>query len=168
VAADAVELAVGQHPQQARLQVEGHVADLGKTWAQLLESELTGSLAMKRTDYGLNRNGAPFPNPIIAGGARSTMMDYANVVQMVLQRGIFKDKQYLSPESIAEMQLDQTLGAPPIPEADPYPEAFGYGYGEWRNAVDCRGVALEVSSTGILGTSPWVNYQHSIAAVFLA
>ena len=155
---------------ESSMQVAGAMAQraTGKTWAQLLQSELTGPLAMKRTDYGLNRNGAPFPNPIIAGGARSTMMDYANVVQMVLQRGMFKDKQYLSPESIAEMQMDQTLGAPPIPEADPYPEAFGYGYGEWRNAVDCRGVALEVSSTGIFGTSPWVNYQHGIAAVFVA
>lgn len=155
---------------EGSMQVAGAMAEraTGKTWAQLVESELTGPLALGRTDYGLNKNGTPFANPIIAGGARSTMMDYANVVQMVLQRGVFKGKQYLSPESIAEMQLDQTLGVPVNPDADPYPEAFGYGYGEWRNAIDCNGMAIEISSTGIFGTSPWVNYQHGIAAVFFA
>lgn len=155
---------------EGSMQVAGAMAQraTGMTWAQLVAAELTGPLALGRTDFGLNKNGTPFANPIIAGGARSTMMDYANVVQMVLQKGMFRGKQYLSPESIAEMQLDQTLGAPAIPDADPYPEAFGYGYGEWRNAVDCNGVAIEISSTGIFGTSPWVNYQHGIAAVFFA
>jgi CubicO group peptidase (beta-lactamase class C family) len=155
---------------EGSMQVAGAMAQraTGLSWAQLLEAELTGPLAMNRTDYGLDRNGLPFTNPIIAGGARSTMMDYANVVQMVLQNGMFRGKQYLSPESVAEMQLDQTLGALSVPDANPYPEALGYGYGEWRNVVDCHGVAIEVSSTGIFGTSPWVNYQHGIAAVFLA
>jgi CubicO group peptidase (beta-lactamase class C family) len=155
---------------ESSMQVAGAMAQraTGKTWAQLLASELTGPLSMNRTDYGLDRNGAPFTNPIIAGGARSTMMDYANVVQMLLQKGMFNGKQYLKPESVAEMQMDQTFGLPAIPDANPYPDAFGYGYGEWRNAVDCDGVAIEVSSTGIFGTSPWVNYQTGIAAVFLA
>ncbi len=152
------------------MQVAGAMAQraTGMSWARLLETELTGPLSMKRTDFGLTRNGVPFTNPIIAGGARSTMMDYANVVQMVLQNGMFNGVSYLSPQSIAEMQLDQTQGVPAIPEADPYPEAYGYGYGEWRNKVDCNGVAIEISSTGIFGTSPWVNYQDGIAAVFLA
>ena len=155
---------------ESSMQVAGAMAQraTGMSWAELVASELTGPLALGRTDFGLNRNGLPFANPIIAGGARSTMMDYANVVQMVLQKGMFRGKQYLSPESIAEMQLDQTLGVPAIPDANPYPEAYGYGYGEWRNAIDCNGVAIEVSSTGIFGTSPWVNYQHGIAAVFFA
>lgn len=155
---------------EGSMQVAGAMAQraTGKTWAELVASELTGPLAMARTDFGLNKNGTPFANPIIAGGARSTMMDYANVVQMVLQNGMFRGKQYLSPESIAEMQRDQTFGVPVNPDADPYPEAFGYGYGEWRNIVDCNGVAVQVSSTGIFGTSPWVDYQQGTAAVFFA
>lgn len=155
---------------ESSMQVAGAMAQraTGMSWAQLVEAELTGPLAMTRTDFGLNGNGTPFRNPIIAGGARSTMMDYANVVQMILQKGKFKGRQYLSAASIAEMQRDQTLGVPAIPDADPYPEAYGYGYGEWRNAVDCDGVAVAISSTGIFGTSPWVNYQQGIAAVFFA
>ena len=152
------------------MQVAGAMAQrvTGRSWAQLLESELTGPLGLTQTDYGINGNGTPFSNPIIAGGARTTAQDYANVVQMVLQHGMFDGTQYLDPASISEMQLDQTNGASADPQSNPYPEAFGYGFGEWRNLVDCNGVATQVSSTGILGSSPWVDYDHRIAAVFLS
>ncbi|GAA5001501.1 hypothetical protein GCM10025793_05740 [Lysobacter lycopersici] len=152
------------------MQVAGAMAQraTGKAWAQLVKTELTIPLKMTKTDYGLNASGLPFKNPIIAGGARSTLRDYANVVLMVLQGGVFDGAQYLSPEGIAEMQLDQTHGVPVDVASDPYPEAFGYGYGEWRDAVDCDGIAVRVSSTGAFGTSPWVDYGHGIAAVFLA
>lgn len=152
------------------MQVAGAMAQraTGKAWAQLVKSELTGPLQMSRTDYGLNGSGLPFKNPIIAGGARSTLRDYANVVQMVLQGGVFNGIRYIAPESIAGMQLDQTHGVPVDLASDPYPEAFGYGYGEWRDQVDCDGIATRVSSTGAFGTSPWVDYDHGTAAVFLA
>ena len=152
------------------MQVAGAMAQraTGKAWAQLVKSELTVPLKMAKTDYGLNASGLPFKNPIIAGGARSTLRDYANVVQMVLQGGVFEGALYLAPESVAEMQLDQTRGVPVDTASDPYPEASGYGYGQWRDRVDCEGIATRVSSTGAFGTSPWVDYDHGIAAVFLA
>lgn len=151
------------------MQVAGAMAQraTGKSWAQLLESELTGPLGLTRTDYGASIHGTPFSNPIIAGGARSTLRDYAKVVQMVLQHGTLDGNQYLTPASIAQMQLDQTHGVPADPDSNPYPEAYGYGYGQWRNVIDCNGVATRISSTGIFGTSPWVDYDNGIAAVFL-
>ncbi|MBK6862898.1 MAG: beta-lactamase family protein [Ideonella sp.] len=152
------------------MQVAGAMAQraTAKTWAQLVETELTGPLEMKRTDFGVTERGTPFSNPTVAGGARSTMMDYANVVQMVLQRGEFNSTQYLSPESLAIMQRDQTGGVPTNPDADPFPASFGYGYGTWRNLVDCTGTAIEISATGVYGTSGWVNHEQGIAAVFFS
>jgi CubicO group peptidase (beta-lactamase class C family) len=153
------------------MQVAGAMAEraTGLSWDQLVQTELTGPLSMTRTNFGTNNNGTAFLNPIIAGGARSTSKDYANVVQMVLQKGMFNGTQYLSPESIAEMQEDQTHGVPIDPDADPYPDSYGYGYGEWRDKIDCAtGVTVEVSSTGVFATSPWVDYDNGIAAVFLA
>jgi CubicO group peptidase (beta-lactamase class C family) len=96
---------------------------------------------------------------------RSTMHDYANVVQMVAQHGLWNGSQYLSAADIADMQRDQTHGAPVISTPDPF--AFGYGYGEWRNLLDAQGNAVQVSSTGKFGTSPWVDNQTGVAAVFL-
>jgi CubicO group peptidase (beta-lactamase class C family) len=152
------------------MQVAGAMAQraTGKTWAQLVQSELTQPLGLTSTDFGLDKRGRPFPNPIIAGGARSNQHDYAIVVQMVLQRGMYGGKPYLSPASIAEMQRDRSHGLPIDPDADPYPEAYGYGYGEWINVVNCNGIATRVSSTGVFGSSPWVDYDNGIAAVFLA
>ena len=153
------------------MQVAGAMAQraTGMSWDQLLRAELTGPLSMTRTDFGTNNRGAPYTNPIIASGARSTSKDYANVVRMVLQRGRFNGSQYLSAQGIAEMQMDQTLGAPFDPDASPYPDAYGYGYGQWRHKVDCAtGKAVEVSSSGAFGTSPWVDYGNGVAAVFLA
>lgn len=153
------------------MQVAGAMAEraTGKLWPQLVKEELTGPLAMTRTDYGVNdKTGQEFTNPTVAGGARSTMMDYANVVQMILQRGMFQGKTYLSADSIAKMQKDQTGGVPVYVDADPFPDAFGYGFGQWRNLVDCNGTAVEISATGVYGTSGWVNYDQGTAAVFFA
>lgn len=153
------------------MQVAGAMAQraTGMTWDQLVRSELTGPLSMTRTDFGTNSRGAPYPNPLIASGARTSSKDYSNVVKMVLQKGRFNGTQYLSADSIAVMQLDQTLGAPFDPDASPDPEAYGYGYGQWRNKINCStGVAVEISSSGTFGTSPWVDYRNGIAAVFMA
>ena len=153
------------------IQVAGAMAQraTGMSWSQLVQAELTGPLAMTRTDFGTNNNGTPFLNPIIAGGARSTSKDYANVVKMILQKGRFNGTRYLSAESIAEMQADHTGGVPSDPDAVPFPGSYGYGYGEWRNKIDCStGVAVQVSSSGAFATSPWVDYKNGVAAVFLA
>lgn len=91
------------------------------------------------------------------------------MVRMVLQRGRFNGSQYLSAQGIAEMQMDLTHGALFDPDASPHPDAYGYGYGQWRHKVDCStGKAVEVSSSGAFGTSPWVDYDNGVAAVFLA
>lgn len=153
------------------MQVAGAMAQraTGLTWDQLVQAELIGPLGMTRTDYGTNNRGAPYPNPIIASGARTSSKDYVNVVKMVLQKGRFNGTQYLSAAGIAEMQADQTHGAPFDPLASPYPDAYGYGYGQWRHKINCStGAPVEVSSSGAFGTSPWVDYRNGIAAVFLS
>ncbi len=105
------------------------------------------------------------PNPRIAGGARSTMLDYARAVQMVVQQGQWNGSAFLSAAGIAAMQLDQTRGVPIL--FTPNPFAYGYGYGEWRDLVDAEGDAVQVSSTGAFGSSPWINNRTGVAAVFL-
>jgi CubicO group peptidase (beta-lactamase class C family) len=152
------------------MQVGGRMAEIatGKTWDQIFQDEVTTPLAMTDTDFATTSLKPPYvsvPNPHVAGGVRSTLLDYANVVQMVSQHGQWNDAQYLSADDIANMQKDQTHGAPILYTPDPF--AYGYGYGEWRNSVDAQGVAVQVSSTGKFATSPWVDNQTGVAAVFL-
>lgn len=152
------------------MQVGGRMAELasGKSWDQLFQDEVTTPLGMAHTDFNPASLLPPYQtiqNPQIAGGVRSTLRDYANVVQMVAQHGSWNGAQYLAADDIADMQKDQTHSAPVISTPDPF--AYGYGYGEWRNLIDAQGNAVQVSSTGKFGTSPWVDNDTGVAAVFL-
>ncbi|MGH8041941.1 MAG: serine hydrolase domain-containing protein [Rudaea sp.] len=152
------------------MQVGGRMAEIatGKTWDQIFQDEVTTPLDMANTDFAttsLKPPYVPVPNPQIAGGVRSTLLDYANAVQMVVQQGQWDGAPYLSATDIVDMQKDQTHGAPVIYTPDPL--ADGYGYGEWRNLIDAQGNAVQVSSTGKFATSPWVDNETGVAAVFL-
>ena len=144
------------------MQVGGRIAEIasGKSWDQLFQDEVTTPLGMPNTSFYFAT-----ANPQIAGGVGATILDYAHAVQMVAQHGSWNGAQYLSATDIADMQQDQTHGAPIIYTPDPL--AYGYGYGEWRNLVDAQGYAIQVSSTGKFATSPWVDNQTGVAAVFL-
>jgi CubicO group peptidase (beta-lactamase class C family) len=152
------------------MQVGGRMAEIasGKNWDQLFQDEVTTQLDMTHTDFNPASLLPPYQsikNPQIAGGVRSTLRDYANVAQMVAQHGSWNGAQYLAADDIADMQKDQTHSAPVISTPDPL--AYGYGYGEWRNLIDAQGNAVQVSSTGKFGTSPWVDNETGVAAVFL-
>jgi CubicO group peptidase (beta-lactamase class C family) len=144
------------------MQVGGRMAELatGKSWAQIFADEVTTPLDMPDTSFNFGNF-----NPQIAGGVSSTLIDYSHVVQMVVQQGWLNGIRYLPAGDIADMQKDQTHGAPIVSSPDPF--AFGYGYGEWRNSIDPQGVAVQVSSTGAFATSPWIDNQTGVAAVFL-
>jgi CubicO group peptidase (beta-lactamase class C family) len=81
-----------------------------------------------------------------------------------VQQGQWNGATYLPAADIADMQKDQTHGVSMLYSPDPF--AFGYGYGEWRNSIDAQGNAVQVSSTGAFGTSPWIDNQTGVAAVF--
>ncbi|MBS0571069.1 MAG: beta-lactamase family protein [Proteobacteria bacterium] len=153
------------------MQVGGYMAALatGKSWDQIFQDEMTTPLDMTHTDFATSSLKPPYvsvPNPQIAGGVRSTLPDYAHVVQMVAQQGQWNGAPFLSAAGIADMQQAQTHAAPILYTPDPY-VYYGYGYGEWRDAVDAQGSAVQVSSTGKFATSPWVDNSTGVAAVFL-
>lgn len=153
------------------MQVGGYMATLatGKTWDQIFQDEVTTPLGMADTDFATTSLKPPYvavPNPQVAGGARSTLLDYANVVQMVAQHGQWNGAPYLSTNDIADMQKDQTHGAPIVYSPNTLVN-YGYGYGEWRDLIDAQGNAVQVSSTGKFATAPWVDNQTGVAAVFL-
>lgn len=151
------------------MQVGGRMAEIatGQSWDQIFQEEVSIPLGMTRTDYGSGSTAPPYvdaPNPYIAGGVRSTVIDYGYVVQMVAQHGHWNGSTFLSAAGIAEMQEDQTHGVPIIYSPDP--DSYGYGYGEWRDIVDADGHAVQVSSTGKFATSPWVDNDTGVGAVF--
>jgi CubicO group peptidase (beta-lactamase class C family) len=142
-------------------QVAGRVAEVagGKLWATLFNESIRRPLHMVNTTYGQTQN------PRIAGGATSALMDYGNLLLMHLNNGIFDSNRILSSEIVYQMQCNQTDSVPIA--FTPQPNDRRYGLGEWRDIVDAEGNAIQLSSQGEYGFSPWIDLQRNILGVFL-
>ncbi|MFB8787458.1 MAG: serine hydrolase domain-containing protein [Potamolinea sp.] len=141
-------------------QVAGRIAEVAsrKSWNTLFEEKIKNPLNMTNTSYGQTQN------PRIAGGASSTVQDYVNLLQMHLNNGVFNGKQVLSASTIEEMQRDQTGDAPIV--FTPQPDNRRYGLGEWRDRVTANGKAVQLSSQGAFGFSPWIDRERNLVGVF--
>ena len=147
------------------MQVAGACAEIasGQTWSNLFELRLKRPLGLTATTYGNT------PNPRIAGGASSTLYEYATVLQMLLNHGLWGTNRVLSSNAVYVMQQDQTVGAQIL--CSPYTK-YGqgqtrYGIGEWRELVAPNGGAIQVGSGGTFGFAPWIDVTRQIAGVFM-
>jgi CubicO group peptidase (beta-lactamase class C family) len=147
------------------MQLAGACAEVasGQSWSNLVELRLKRPLGLTATTYGNT------PNPRIAGGASSTLYEYATVLQMLLQHGLGGTNRVLSSNAVSVMQQDQTAGA--LIQCSPYSK-YGlgdtrYGIGEWRELVASDGSALQVGSAGAFGFVPWIDNTRQVAGVFM-
>jgi len=145
----------------ASMMVAGRVAEVatGQTWSQLYIERMRAPMGFTFTGYGFTAN------PLIPGGAFSHLHDYASLVQMYLDGGTHGSNVILTPRTVREMQKDQTFGVPIA--YNPHPDGRRYGIGEWRDIVDGAGNAIQVSSQGKFGFSPWIDNQRGYVGVFL-
>lgn len=157
------------------MQVAGRMAELatGKSWEQLFCEKIARPLRMDSTHFTPVSpvNGQ---NPMIGGGARSTLQDYANFLNMISNNGEFHGKRILSAKAIKEMQADQVKDAELIPPtADYVKKARGnhhhsiYGLGEWREELDSNGNATLISSPSWAGAYPWIDKKNHVYGFLL-
>jgi hypothetical protein len=64
---------------------------------------------------------------------------------------------------VALMSANSIAGVPMA--ATPRTDAYGYGLGVWRDAVDANGVATQISSPGASGFYPWVDFQRNVVGI---
>jgi CubicO group peptidase (beta-lactamase class C family) len=148
------------------MHVAGRVAEVvsGQSWAQLFQDRVATPLGMANTDY-LGLGSAS--NPRIAGGARSSLRDLGRFVAMLQNGGRAPDgTQVLSPASLDRMLRDQTGGVP-ITSAPASAPGLGYGIGCWIERVDASGRAVELSSPGAFGCTPWIDLERGTEGVLL-
>jgi len=152
------------------MQVAGRIAEIvgGKSWNDLFKERIADPLEMKNTDYsgllGITKN------PMIAGGAKSSLNDYGNFLSMIINNGIFHSKRVLSEAAVSEMLKDQTDGA--TTRFSPYSffsrERITYGIGVWREKVNPQtGDIVAASCQGAFGFSPWVDFEKNLYGVLL-
>ncbi len=145
----------------AAFQVAGRVAEVaaGRIWADLFVERIRAPLGMASTTYGNTQN------PVLGGGVVTTLRDYGRFLQMQLDGGAFAGQQILSLRALAEMQADQTRGLPIVLSV--HADGRRYGLGQWRDLVDERGCAVQLSSQGDTGFSPWIDLRRNLLGVFL-
>lgn len=152
---------------QASMQLAAAVACkvTGKTWHELFEARIAGPCEMKHTQFGRR---AAAPNPLVAGGASSTLRDYGNFLTMIADKGLFKGKRVLSEKAVAEMLADQTGKAKLVSASlNRMLKANGYGVGNWIDQKDKDGKPLANSSPGAFGFVPWVDQERKVVGVWM-
>lgn len=151
------------------MHIAGRIAEVitGKDW-QALFNEKIGRPCDMTANYVI----MSFRNPMIAGGVRTSAVDYMHFLEMIVNKGVYKGKRVLSETAIATMLQDQTNGAEientPYPKNpfSPTPDApVRYGIGNWIDVRTPDGKILETSSPGAFGTHPWQDEVHQAAGI---
>ena len=156
------------------MQAAGRMAEVvtGEPWEALFQRLIAAPLGMTETRF-TPVDGGIGHSPMLGGGARSSVRDYARFLAMLLAGGVAADgRRVLSPAAVAELQADQ-VGAAEVPADNFVWQVRGkthqgiYGLGEWREVVE-GGRALVVSSPSWAGTYPWIDHRHHLFGFFLA
>jgi CubicO group peptidase (beta-lactamase class C family) len=155
------------------MQVAGRMAELatGKDWETIFQEKIAQPLRMTLTHF-TPVDETPGHNPMIGGGARAGLQDYANFLSMIINKGVFDGKQVLSVKAIQEMQADQ-IGAAKVSAGEYVEKARSstrkdiYGLGEWREEVNAKGDATLISSPSWAGAYPWIDKTNNVYGFFL-
>lgn len=151
----------------ASMQVVGAVAEkvTGKAWNDLFRERIAKPCDMPDTTFA---KVAENRNPMLAGGASSSLPDYAHYLEMIAGRGTYRGRRVISEASVREMQRDQS-GAAPMKAAsnDRMGRASHYGLGEWLDVQAPDGRPIQVSSPGAFGFRPWLNLDRGLFGVFM-
>lgn len=155
------------------MQVAGRLAELatGKDWETLFQEKIAQPLGMKNTHFTPVHQGGGH-SPMLGGGARTVLHDYAFFLNMISNKGKFNGKQILSEAAIDEMQADQ-IGEAKVSEHEFVERVRAemhngiYGLGEWREELDSTGNAVLISSPGWAGAYPWIDKTTNSYGFFI-
>jgi CubicO group peptidase (beta-lactamase class C family) len=156
------------------MQVAGRMAEVatGKDWETLFQERIAIPCRMSDTHFAPVDAGGGH-SPMLGGGARSNLRDYANFLRMIADDGDFDGRRILSKKSIEEMQSDQVRRA--IVKPGEYVERVRgakhsgiYGLGEWREELDANGRAVLISSPSWAGAYPWIDKTSGVYGFFIA
>jgi CubicO group peptidase (beta-lactamase class C family) len=132
-----------------------------KKFDMLIKQKLLNPLGMRKTTFSTLDGSIPNPS----GGAISTADDYMHFLQMLLNNGKYQGVQILSEASVKEMRKMQTVPGQ-IKYTPKAGEGFGYALGSWVLEEGKDNVANVLSSPGLFGTWPMVDWCRGYASIF--
>ena len=139
----------------------------GKTFHKLFAERIADPLGLQTTSFGalrpLGSDPATTKLPWAAGGAVSSLADYAKFVRMLLAGGRVGDRQLLSDASVKAMFTDQVSNQAEV-RSRSIDAPVRYGLGTWIVELDDGG--KRVMDPGAFGFTPWIDLDLGIGAVF--
>jgi len=148
------------------LAVAGRMAEVatGRSWDSLFGSQLREPLGLPSdlVYYATPRQPVPTDNPLLAGGLRASMNEYARVLRLVYDKGRWLGQPLLQPA------IFDTQAIEPYPSAvignSPMP-SLRYGLTAWLECPTPQLGCARLSSPGAFGFAPWLDRAAGYFAV---
>lgn len=143
------------------LHVAARMAEVvvGADWKDIYEQQLRQPLQLSPefTYYSAPRQalGANPINPLIAGGMRASMNDYASVLRFVYDKGRWQSSQLLAPEIFDAQAIAPYPNA--IIGSTPSALYARYGLTAWLECATPATGCSTISSPGAFGFTPWLD-----------
>jgi polyhydroxybutyrate depolymerase len=140
----------------------------GQTWHELFAARIAIPLGMRDTKFGTLLPVGDEPGttklPWAAGGAVSTLDDYAAFLRMLVAKGRVRDQQLLQEASVALLLRDQVPPLVPVKAVGFESEGVRYGLGTWLEPLGAG--LVRASDPGAFGFTPWLDADLGIGGVF--
>ncbi|VAW47538.1 hypothetical protein MNBD_GAMMA03-522 [hydrothermal vent metagenome] len=147
------------------MHIAGRVAEVvsESSWIDVFNQYLATPLGITSMDYsGLGTT----QNYRIAGGARSSLPDYAKVLNMLLNIGRYQSTRVLSEQAVSTIITDNIEDLDIVYSPPQINTEVRYGIGSWLRLND-DGTTIGLFSPGAFGFTPWVDYDLNYYAAFM-
>jgi CubicO group peptidase (beta-lactamase class C family) len=152
------------------LHVAARMAEVvtGRTWQQVWSAQVAQPLGLPAAAayYTYPRQALGTTNPLIAGGLRMTMDEYARVLSVAFHRGTY------SGQRLAAAALFDAQSREPYPNvaigASPYAAIglpYRYGLAAWLECGTPAAGCATIASPGAFGWTPWLDRDGGYYAV---
>lgn len=131
-----------------------------RSYEQLMRERIFKPLKMNTTSVNENYNQGPNPS----GSIQSNATEYSNFLMMLLNKGIFADKQVLKDSTIQQM-FSLQMDIAKIKYTPDVAKGYGYGLGCWLQKMDANNKATVVSSPGLFGSWPLIDLCNGYTMV---
>lgn len=155
----------------SHLHVAARMAEVatGSSWAGLFDSQLKVPLGLSASDlrwYSAPRQALGTANPLVAGGIRATMNEYARFLSLDFARGVFQGQRLISDAlftaQATEPYPDAEIGNSPVGDLG---LNFHYGLAAWLECPPPATNCAVLSSPGAFGFTPWFDREAGYYAI---
>jgi CubicO group peptidase (beta-lactamase class C family) len=151
------------------LHVAARMAEVqvGAAWNDIFRTQLAEPLNLPGIEfYTYPKQGEGTTNPLIAGGMRASMNEYARILQLVFDKGTWQGATLIDPRRF-ELQTrepypDATVGNTPRAQLT---DSSHYGLTAWLECATPAQGCEQLSSPGAFGFTPWLDREAGYFAI---